>query len=153
MNGRSKSVVVTFVVAMAVGVVAEACQKGSGKAGRRIGQRRVHRSSSGTGAGTHRRVGKHILKRVACRYGHKTARRLLQDSAGKDKIKPRRLRHDSPGNDIYRRPAYPRGRGEAVAHWATGGHGAVRTGGLLDAAERRGGMGSCQRGWCARMTA
>ena len=35
MSGHRKSVVVTFVVAMAVGVVAEARHKGAGKAGRR----------------------------------------------------------------------------------------------------------------------
>ena len=111
MSGHRKSVVVTFVVAMAVGVVAEARHKGAGKAGRRSGQRRVHRSKlRGSGAGgALPATRKHILGAAENRDHARL--RLRYDSPGNDKIKPRRLTqhktgkpsfYDSRGDDTIR---------------------------------------------------
>ena len=91
MNGRSKSVVMAFAVAMAVGLVAEARGVRSRNASRSTGQRRVSRTTTGTRS-----------TRRAPAYGHKLGKRNGYDSPGDDTFKSRRLRYDSPGDDILK---------------------------------------------------
>ena len=69
MNGRSKSVVMAFAMAMAVGLVGEARASGPGKGGRRTANQRVSRSSKGTSERSPKRVGTLIGGRSAKAQG------------------------------------------------------------------------------------
>ena len=125
MDGRSKSVVVAFVVAMAVGLVAEAAHKGSGKAGRRIGRssrratgskRRLVPTRTRPSASSHKLRGSGAVTRRTYGYGAggtfdttensvpggaRARRRLRYDSPGDDTFGPRRRLYDSPGDDTF----------------------------------------------------
>ena len=104
MNGRSKSVVVAFAMAMAVGLVAEAGRSRRNTTKRHTSRKGLSQPGSGTRSSGLSQPGSGTRSSGGTRgYGHKPTARKLHDSPGNDKFTRGRRRYDSPGNDEFRR--------------------------------------------------